>query len=232
MVLQINLTVLAQNAPLFQNPPNHSQQFQNYDELGLIAEQFLTEQTKSLSGQPEIIITPLEARHPLPHCPNPIPYLSQGAKLWGRTTVSVRCENPSWRVMIKAQIKINAPYITAVNTLVQGHVIAESDLTSITGDITSLREGVLTDKNQLVGKTVVRTIQAGSPIWLESLRAPKAIQQGQNVRIISRGKGFFVTSEGYAINSAGIGEVAKAKLQNGTIIRGIAKENGVIEMKN
>lgn len=226
VLLQLNCPVWGQNFPDL----GGLEKTQNFDELGLIAEQYLIEKTKEISGTPEIIITPLKSHQKPPYCPNPIPYMSQGAKLYGKTTVSIRCEAPLWRIMIKAQIKINAPYLTVTNTLSQGHIIDEGDLSLVTGDITALRQGVLTDKNQVIGKTVVRPIQAGSPIWQENIRIPKAIQQGQNVRIISKGSGFFVTSEGYAINSAGIGEVAKAKLENGTIIRGIVKADGVIEI--
>lgn len=204
---------------------------QSADELGLIAEQFLVEKTRNLPGKTEITITPLDARLNLPACANPIPYLSQGARLLGRTTVAIRCEAPvAWRTMVKAHVRFHTAYLTAAKALPQGHVIQESDLALAEGDITAIRQGVLTGKEQAVGHTVARTIQPGSPIWAEQLRTPQAIQQGQNVKIISKGRGFTISGDGYAVNNAALGQVAKAKTTNGILVRGIARANGIIEV--
>lgn len=205
--------------------------FQDLDELAGIAKQFLTEKTQHLKGDVLIDITPLDNRLMLSACKKPIPYLSQGAKVWGKTTVAIRCENPKpWRIMVKAQVKIHTDYLTAAKALPKGHVISESDLTLEKGDITAMRSGVLTDKKQAVGFTVSRTIQPGSAIWAEQLQTAHAIRQGQQVKVITQGKGFSVSSEGKAINNAGLGQLAKAKMPNGTIVRGIAKTNGIIEV--
>lgn len=218
---QAAYAVAAQNTP----------QSQSLDELGLIAEQYLIAKTRDLAGKTEITITPLDNRLRLPACSNLVPYQSQGARIWGKTTVAIRCEGPdAWRIMVRAHVKIHTAYLAAAKVLPQGHVIRESDLTLITGDITAMRPGVLTSKEHAVGRTVVRAMQPGAAIWAEQLRAPKAIQQGQSVRIISQGRGFSISGEGYAINSANEGQVAKAKMPNGAIIRGIAKADGIIEV--
>ena len=206
-------------------------QAQSLDELVRIAEQFLTEKTRDLAGKPEIAVSTLDSRLKLPACEKPIPYLSQGARIWGNTTVAIRCETPEpWRIMVKAHVRIHAPYLAAAKMLPQGHVLSEADLTLITGDITAMRPGVLTGKEHAIGRTVIRSIQPGTAIWPEQLRAARAIQQGQTVRIISRGNGFVISGEGHAVNSADEGQVAKAKMTNGSIIRGIAKADGVIEI--
>lgn len=204
---------------------------QSADELGLIAEQFLIEKTRNLPGKAEITVTPPDARLNLPACSSPVPYLSQGARLLGRTTVAIRCEAPSaWRTMVKAHVRFHSAYLTAAKALPQGHVIQETDLAIAEGDITAMRPGVLTGKKQAVGHTVARTIQPGSPIWAEQLRTPQAIQQGQNVRIVSKGRGFTISGDGYAVNNAALGQVAKAKTASGVLVRGIARANGIIEV--
>ncbi|MCM1513191.1 MAG: flagellar basal body P-ring formation protein FlgA [Oxalobacter formigenes] len=204
---------------------------QSPDELGLIAEQFLAEKTCGLPGRAEITVTPPDARLNLPACAKPVPYLSQGARLLGRTTVAIRCESPSaWRVMVRAHVRFYTAYLTAAKALPPGHVIQESDLALTEGDITAMRPGVLTGKKQAVGHTVARAIQPGSPVWAGQLRTPQAIQQGQNVRIVSRGRGFTISGDGYAVNNAAPGQVAKAKTAGGVLVRGIARANGIIEV--
>lgn len=237
-------SVFAQSAPLqtasltpahmqaaYGIPAQNKPQGQSLDELGLIAEQYLIEKTKDLAGKTEITITPLDNRLRLPACANLVAYQSQGARIWGKTTVAIRCEGPeTWRIMVKAHVKIHTAYLVAAKVLPQGHVIRDADLTLVTGDITAMRPGVLTSKEHATGRTVVRSMQPGTAIWAEQLRAPRAIQQGQSVRIISQGRGFSISGEGYAINSASEGQVAKAKMPNGAIIRGIAKADGIIEV--
>ncbi|MDR0933931.1 MAG: flagellar basal body P-ring formation protein FlgA [Burkholderiaceae bacterium] len=211
--------------------PSQGPQVQNLDELAQIAHIFLTEQTKDLTGKTEITIHPLDARLRLTACEQPVPYLSQGARLWGRTTVAMRCDAPEpWRIMVKAHIRIIAPYLTTARTLPQGHVITAADLALANGDITAIRPGVLNSKEAAIGRTLVRAAQAGSPVWPEHLRAQKAVMQGQTVRIISKGQGFSISGEGYAISSADEGQVAKVKMANGNVIRGIARADGIIEV--
>lgn len=230
-VLQTATLTPPQTQAVYAVPAQNTPQSQSLDELGLIAEQYLVEKTKGLVGKTEITITPLDNRLRLPACRNLVAYQSQGARIWGKTTVAIRCEGPeAWRIMVKADVKIHTDYLAAAKVLPQGHVIRESDLTLIVGDITAMRPGVLTSKEHAVGRTVMRAMQPGAAIWAEQLRAIRAIQQGQSVRIISQGRGFSISGEGYAINSANEGQVAKAKMPNGAIVRGIAKADGIIEV--
>lgn len=60
--------------------------------------------------------------------------------------------------------------------------------------------------------------------------APLVVQQGQTVKIMSRGSGFSVTSEGRAMNNAAEGQIAQARLANGQTVSGIARPGGIIEI--
>lgn len=228
IVQTASLTPVQTQAAYTQAPADTSQ-VQNLDELLLIAEQFLAKKTKNINGKIEITVNPLDNRLKLSACQQPIAYLSQGARIWGKTTVAIRCEAPAaWRIMVKADVKIHTEYLAAAKPLPQGHLIQSADLTLVTGDITAMRAGILTDKEHAIGSTVIRSLQPGAAIWPDQLRTPKAIQQGQTVRIISQGRGFTISGEGHAINSASEGQVAKARMANGSIIRGIAKADGII----
>ncbi len=231
-------STLLQTAALTPNPSGNSisalqtpSSFENLDNLAQIAKQFLIEKTKDIDGKAEIVITPLDQRIKLATCEKPIPYLSQGAKTWGKTTVAIRCESPQpWRIMVKAEVKIHANYLSAAKVLPRGHIIDETDLILATGDITAMRTGVLTDKKHAVGYTVTRTIQPGSAIWSDQLKTPQVIQQGQTVQVISKGNGFQISSKGHAISNAYQGQIAKVKMPNGKIVKGIAKSDGIIEV--
>ena len=59
---------------------------------------------------------------------------------------------------------------------------------------------------------------------------PIIVAQGQNVRVNGIGQGFSVSTEGQALTNAVEGELVKVRVPNGTIISGIAKNNGQIEV--
>jgi flagella basal body P-ring formation protein FlgA len=62
------------------------------------------------------------------------------------------------------------------------------------------------------------------------LRQPLAVQQGQSVKVVSRGPGFLVTADGKAVTNAADGQVAQARLASGQTLSGIARPGGIIEI--
>jgi flagella basal body P-ring formation protein FlgA len=63
------------------------------------------------------------------------------------------------------------------------------------------------------------------------LRQQPSVQQGQNVRLVSRGPGFQVSAEGRALNTAADGQVAQVRTSTGQTISGIARTGGVVEVR-
>jgi len=55
--------------------------------LRYAVEQFLKVQTAGLPGQVNLTIGQVDARTNLPACPAPEPFLPNGSRLWGKTTV-------------------------------------------------------------------------------------------------------------------------------------------------
>jgi flagella basal body P-ring formation protein FlgA len=59
---------------------------------------------------------------------------------------------------------------------------------------------------------------------------PILVQKGQSVRVSSGGKGFSISTDGQALNEASEGELVKVRVSNGSVLNGIAKESGVVEV--
>jgi flagella basal body P-ring formation protein FlgA len=62
-------------------------------------------------------------------------------------------------------------------------------------------------------------------------RPPYVVTQGQTVQLISEGQGFKLRSEGQAMNNAATGQPAQVKVPSGQVISGVAKSNGVVEVR-
>jgi flagella basal body P-ring formation protein FlgA len=62
------------------------------------------------------------------------------------------------------------------------------------------------------------------------LRAPTVIRAGQVVRMVAKGQGFQVTSEGRALSTANLGQTVSVRTSSGQVVSGVAQENGVVEI--
>ena len=196
-----------------------------------VAEQFLNTQTRGLPGQVSISVSKLDPRLDLAACAAPQAFMPTGSRVWGKTTVGIRCTVPTpWTVYIQAKVTVVADYIVAAAPLAQGQIVSATDLATMQGDLTTLPTGIITDASQAIGRTVTLSLQAGTALRQDSLRSQPAVQQGQTVRLVSAGPGFRVSAEAQALTSAGEGQLVQARTQTGQMIRGVAKAGGVVEV--
>ena len=195
------------------------------------AEDFLRAQTRDLPGEVSISVDPPMARNNLQACDAFEGFLPAGAKAWGRITVGVRCvAGASWSLYLRARVKVMGEYLVAAHALAPGQTLGPEDVVSRKGDLTLLPGGFLTDPMQLRGKQAGFNIASGQTLRADQLRQPPAVQQGQNVTIISRGEGFNVSSEGVALGNAVAGQVVQVRVPSGQIRSGIAQPGGIVEM--
>lgn len=227
ILLALSALALASTG-LAQTPPGPRQ------EPGAIrqtAEQFLRTQSAGLPGDVEVAVGSLDSRLNLAQCPTPEAFLPNGSRLWGKTTVGVRCTAPAtWTVYVTATVRVTGDYVAVATPLVQGQQINANDLTKMKGELTALPAGVITDVSQAIGRTAAMSLQAGAPLRRDMLRQQQAVQQGQVVKLISSGPGFKVSTEGRAMANGSEGQLIQARTPAGQIVSGIAKAGGVMEV--
>ncbi len=200
-------------------------------QLRLLAEHFLKTQSTGLPGEVSIAVGQIDTRLALPMCVAPEAFLPKGARVWGKTSVGLRCQAPSpWTIYVPATVKVTGEYLIAAAPLAQGQTLGANDVTTIKGDLTALPGGVLTAIDEAVGRTLAVSLTAGTPLRGDALRVVRVVQQGQNVRLITRGPGFQVSAEGRALNHAADGQIAQARTSSGQVVSGVARPGGVIEV--
>jgi flagella basal body P-ring formation protein FlgA len=194
-------------------------------------EDYLHVQTKGLPGEVSFTVGAFNPNNGLPPCASFEVGREPGARLWGRTNVMVRCtQEGGWRVFVPVHIRVFADYLVTGHPLVQGQPVSDADLATQRGDLADLPAGILTDARQAVGRTAAISVPAGRPLRADMLRQAVVVQQGQNVKLVSRGPGFEVANEGRALNNAADGQVAQVRLANGQVVSGIARPGGVVEV--
>ena len=193
---------------------------------------FLRAQTAGLPGKVTYTIGHVDPRVALPACPALEMFLPAGAKLWGSTSIGVRCGGGTpWSIYVTAQVRVVGEYLATARPLPQGQVIGAADLAVQSGDLTQMPAGILTDPQQAVGKTLAANLGPGQPLRQDMLRAPLVVQQGQQVKVQSAGNGFTVSTEGKALNNANDGQVAQVRTASGQTISGIARAGGIVELR-
>jgi len=196
-----------------------------------IVEAFLQSQTGNLPQPSKITVTPPDNRLDLPACPKLEVFLPVGARLQGRVTVGVRCLEPNpWTIYVQAQMSALTQYLVAAVPLPQGHVIADSDLRMASGEVGAASTGLVTDKTQVIGRTLSMPLAAGSPIRPNLFRKDWVVRQGEVVRLFSTGTGFRISVEARALGNAGEGEAVQVKTKSGRVLNATAKSAGIVEV--
>ncbi|MDR3399255.1 MAG: flagellar basal body P-ring formation chaperone FlgA [Pandoraea sp.] len=229
----VNAGVASANAPAPQAAAPQNSQFQNIEVIRQTAERFLREQTTGLPGRVGITVGDAVSDR-MPACAVLEPFLPPGARLWGATTVGVRCsgERP-WTLYLQARVSINATYFVAARQINPGETIGPNDLSPRQGDLTLLPRTVATDAGQIVGTVAVNRITSGLPIRSDLLRSAIAVQQGQTVRVVSRGSGFEVSTEGQVLSRASAGDPVQVRTRAGQVVSGTVKsgKSGNVEVE-
>lgn len=196
-----------------------------------VAERHARLQTQGLPGQVTITVGSLDPRTRLPPCSAHAAYTPPGARLWGKTSIGVRCLGPNvWSVLVPVQITVTGRYVTTARALAAGQLIQPGDVVTQSGDLAAQPTGVVTDAAAAVGKTLKNSLGPGQPLRSDQLLAPLVIRQGQSVKLVSVGPGFAVSGEGKAINNAAAGQLAQVRTPSGQVVSGIAKADGTVEI--
>jgi flagella basal body P-ring formation protein FlgA len=192
---------------------------------------FLKQQVNGLPGHIDLTVAPAFPRG-LAACATLQPFLPNGARLWGRTTVGVRCTSGHpWTVWLQAKVSINATYYVAARAMAPGEVLADTDLVSRDGDLTLLPLSIVTAPSQAVGSVTLMRVSAGMPLRLDMLKNAQQITAGQTVNVVAQGDGFQISSEGSALSTAQPGQPVKVRTAAGQIIMGIVKNSSTVEIQ-
>ncbi|TDN67961.1 flagellar basal body P-ring formation chaperone FlgA [Paraburkholderia sp. BL10I2N1] len=192
---------------------------------------FLQQQAAGLPGKIDITVAPVFPRG-LAACTALAPFMPTGTRLWGRTTVGVRCagEHP-WTLYLQARIALHATYYLASRAIAPGEMLTAADLVARDGDLTNMPQAIVTDPSQAVGSVALMRVAAGLPLRQDMLRSASSVTIGQTVRVVAQGPGFAISSEGSAMNNAAPGQPVRVKTAAGQIIQGVVKDGGTVEIQ-
>ena len=153
-----------------------------------------------------------------------------GARVWGRTTLQLRCAKAGWMVNIPFNIRVFGDYVVASRYLPLGQKIESGDIRVIEGELNLLPDDVLRTSKGAYDRVLSRPLQMGAPIGLNDLRESSVIKVGDPVRLVLSGKDFEVSGEGIAQTSGMIGGMVRVRLADGQVLQGKVLRPSVVRV--
>ena len=194
-------------------------------------EEFVRVQTSGFGDRATFTVGKVDSRLALPACSALEAFVPVGGKLWGNSSVGVRCGAPTpWTLYVSVTVRVSGSYVAASRTIAAGHTLTQADVTLVQGDLTQLPPAVMTDLSQALGKVVNAPLAPAQPVRADTLRLVPAVVQGQTVKLVSQGPGFRVSADGKALSNAAVGQLAQARTASGQTVSGIARSDGSIEI--
>ncbi len=203
---------------------------QSHAEIRAAIDDFVRTQLSDLPGKIMIKVGKIDRRITLAACPKLEPFTPPGGRLFGNTTVGVRCvsSSSSWTLFVPVQVKINTDLLVAVRPLQQGQVLRKEDIAIQNGNLTD--PGILVDPAHAVGKVLKFGVGAGQALKQNMLRSPYSITEGQIVQIQVAGQGYRINYEGQALSNAAEGQSLRVRAASGQVISGLAQADGSVEL--
>jgi flagella basal body P-ring formation protein FlgA len=193
----------------------------------------LVEREAGFPGRVEVSIGNPNSRLQLAPCARMEPFIPQGARLWGRTTLGLRCvEGAAWQAFIPVHVRIHAMAPVAARPLAQGQAVTAADLQMEEIEVTRFPAGAIADPAQLADKQLARPLATGQPLLREHLRARPVLAQGDSVKLVYQGANFSVATQGRALAHALDGQSVTVVTESGRHVSGIARPGRVVQLSH
>ncbi|WP_433704090.1 flagellar basal body P-ring formation chaperone FlgA [Paraburkholderia sacchari] len=192
---------------------------------------FLQQQAAGLPGKVSVSVGPVFPRG-LAACVALEPFLPPGARMWGRTTVGVRCVGAKpWTLYVVGRVAVDITYYVAARQIDAGQTLSAADFVPREGDLASLPQTIITDPTQANGAVALARITAGLPLRTDMLRSASSVVIGQTVKVVAVGSNFTISAEGSVLNNAAPGQMVRVRTAGGQIISGVVKDAATVQVQ-
>ncbi|MBF7995246.1 flagellar basal body P-ring formation protein FlgA [Rahnella sp. SAP-29] len=159
--------------------------------------------------------------------------MPQGDRLdLARLRYDIRCPAANgWEITVTVKPDIYVPVVVAKNTLERGYKVGPNDIEMKKRNISSSRNGYLTDPDDAVGLTVKKRIRDMQVIVPSQLESELLVNRGQKVIMIAEQDGVEARMTGEAMKNGRKGDMVKVKnLSSKKTVTAVVDGMGVVRM--
>ncbi len=198
------------------------------DDTARDAIRFLVEREVGDRHRVEVRIGRLDPRLQLAPCARVEPFVPPAAKLWGRTSIGVRCiEGARWSILVPVTVSVYGKALVAAAALPAGTSPLASDFRTEEVDLTKEYGQVVSDAAEVSGQVLTRSLAAGQTLRQDALRRPPSVNAGDPVKIFLVGQGFTIVGEGVALSPAAEGDRLRVRTESGKILVAPVRGRGI-----
>jgi len=231
-MLLLGAAALAQT-PLSATPASPANPASPFDENALRA--YVSQQVAGMGADN---VTRFDVRLAVPDsaaalapCRRTEPFLPAGARLWGRSSLGVRCvDGAGWTFMLPVTVSVWGRAVVAAAPVAAGTVLSAQDLKEQEIELSREAGQPVRDAQLLAGRTLLRNANPGQPLRADMVRVTAVVQAGDPVRLRILGKGYSVVAAGQAMGSAGDGQPVRVRTELGKILTGVAREGRQVDV--
>lgn len=176
----------------------------------------------TLKARVEVEVGTLDPRLRLAPCQRIEPYLPPGLPAWGRTRVGMRCvEGPkAWNVTLPITVHVWTPVVVTTETLAAGTQLQAQHLQTAERDLAAGAARPVLNLNDAIGRTLARTLPAGTAVAGADLKSRQWFAAGDTVRVVAVGPGWRIQGEAQALTPGLEGQTARARTESGRVVQG------------
>jgi len=207
--------------------------WQNHKELAQAVHDYVSNNIEGLPNSYTINLNPIDTRLKLIRCEQAIeafgPLTNQ---MSDRMTVGVRCPGAKpWKVYIPVQITRFGYIIVAKRPLLRGQILDSNSIVRTRFKISGARQAYVYESKHVLGKMLIRAINAGTPIKVNNLRAATIVKRGQEVILIAITASIQVRMGGKALADGAKGDLIRVRnLKTKKVVEGIVTKAGTVKV--
>lgn len=135
------------------------------------------------------------------------------------------------KVPVSGKISINIETVKAARKIERGRIISADDLTMTMENTLHFRKDSVINKEDIIGKRAVRTIQADQTVLTGMVENTPLVKKGDKVILKAENSQFRITASGEALQDGRSGDqVQVLNLQSGGKVFGIVRASGLVEV--
>ncbi|KNZ34385.1 MAG: hypothetical protein AD742_03200 [Methylibium sp. NZG] len=183
----------------------------------------------------EVVLGQLDARLRLAPCQRIEPYLPNvpnGAALWGKTRIGLRCTQgtSAWNVFLPVTVNVFGKAWVAAAPLSAGATLKAGDLVQAEVNLAEETGAAITDADAALGRTLGRALNPGQALRQTDLKARQWFAAGDEVKVAARGSGFSVAGSGQALNHGLEGQPVRVRVESGRVLVGMPVGERLVEL--
>ncbi len=189
----LSVLALEENAVPFEQP---------HSELYFQVSEYLKQKSDQKIFEPEFELKKLSTNVTLPKCQTELILKDRNPTTYaGRITLSLSCEQPTWRIFIPVTISGKLPVVVSTKGILKQAVIKEGDVVKTLVPYQKAPKGHLIDIKTAIGMRAKKAISPNKILKITDLQPAFWVFKNQQVTLITRIGNIEVKAKGTALKN-------------------------------